>query len=120
MIIRNESFVYTNQIRPGVTVGLKNGLIVIGVEDELEAQLRIFQTRTPQELLDEEEAIYDIYHEVSEQVSGQLSDSVDELFDALMDHVSTIEERAFKAGYLAAKKEECSVATTEHSGYMAR
>jgi hypothetical protein len=120
MVIRNENFVYTNRIRKGMVAVLKNNVTVIGVKDELEARLRIFKAiRTPQDILDQENAIHDVYNELSEELSGQLSESLDELYDALLAHVSTIEERAFNAGYLAANEKECS-AVTEHSDRMAR
>jgi hypothetical protein len=121
MIIRNENFVYTNQIRPGVTVGLKNGFIVIGVENELEARWRIFKSEPMTDpLLNAENAIFDIHGEICGQVNGQLEDSVDEFMDAMFEHASKLERRAFLAGYYAASKKECSVATTEHSDHMAR
>jgi hypothetical protein len=120
MVIRSGNFVYTNKLRNGMVAVLKNNLTVIGVKNALEAQYKIFKAlRIPKDILDQEDSIMDTYHEVSENASGQQKDSIDELFDALMEHVSEMEERAFKAGYLAAKKEECS-AVTEHSNRMAR
>jgi hypothetical protein len=121
MQIWNENFLYTTKLRPGKVAMLKNGVTVIGVENELEARWEIFKGQEMQgALLDHEDAIIDVHEEISSQVTGQLADSVDEFMDAMFEHVSLMERRAFLAGYYAANKKECPVATTEHSDLMAR
>jgi hypothetical protein len=116
MIIRSGRFVSTTNLGEGKVAMLKNGLVVIGVANEMEAQRRIFKAQSiPQHVTESEDTLSNIQDKISAEVSGQLSDSVEELYSAFLDHLDVIEKRAFEAGYYAAKKEECSVATTEHS-----
>ncbi|MBD7966269.1 hypothetical protein [Fictibacillus norfolkensis] len=116
MLIRQDGFVYTDQIRPGMVAHLKNGLTVIGVKNEYEAQLRMFHTNdTPEYILHNEVKLIDQLEKILSLAPDTLISSIDQYSIDFMEHASLLEERAFEAGYMAAKQKENADITSELS-----